>query len=188
MIKILKKIKKYYFKKFEYELKHRQITRKQHANKKDMECQICYSEELGRISDIKDQNLRFDLLNDFFGKFQEICIKEERKYLFYRYALDIDYIFKSIKKTGTKNSIEQFIYLSEEFGEVAECLRSIKLIKKQDKKSYSKTKNDLSEEIGDLIIIIILICKFENLNFFQVLKKGIQKQYLKWYNINNNGD
>lgn len=46
------------------------------SNKRLMKCCICYSEELGKVSDIEDSDKRFEALNDFFMKIQEIVRRE----------------------------------------------------------------------------------------------------------------
>ena len=48
-------------------------------SKKAMKCQICYSNELGKISDIKDSDNRFEMLNDFFLKIQDITYRETKR-------------------------------------------------------------------------------------------------------------
>jgi len=48
------------------------------AKKRAMKCCICYSEELGKVSDIKNSDERFEALNDFFLKIQEIVYRETK--------------------------------------------------------------------------------------------------------------
>lgn len=48
------------------------------ASKRAMKCQICYSEELGKVSDIEDGEERFEALNDFFIKIQNITHRETK--------------------------------------------------------------------------------------------------------------
>lgn len=48
------------------------------ANRRLMKCCICYSEELGKVSDIEDPEERFEALNDFFIKIQEIVYRETK--------------------------------------------------------------------------------------------------------------
>ena len=44
-----------------------------------MKCQICYSNELEKISDIKNSDNRFEMLNDFFLKIQDITYRETKR-------------------------------------------------------------------------------------------------------------
>ena len=88
----------------------------------------------------------------------------------------LEYIFNSVKKSGTKNSIKQFIYTVEEIGEIAECLRCLD----GDVRKKNKTKDDLASEIGDMLITLYLITKFEDLDFFNILEKAIDKEYNRW--------
>lgn len=88
----------------------------------------------------------------------------------------LESIFKKVKESGTKDSIEQFIYTVEEIGEIAEVLRSIN----GDLRKMNKTKYDLASEIGDTLITLYLITKFEDLDFFDILKEAINKEYKRW--------
>jgi len=45
-------------------------------SRKSMKCHICYSEELGEVSDIKNSDERFEAMNDFFITIQEIVRRE----------------------------------------------------------------------------------------------------------------
>lgn len=49
------------------------------ANRRAMKCQICYSDELGKISDIENSDVRFEALNDFFLKIQDITYRETKR-------------------------------------------------------------------------------------------------------------
>lgn len=53
------------------------------ACRRRMKCKICYSDELGRVSDIKNEGDRFEALNDFFIKLQEI-VRRETEIMFLR--------------------------------------------------------------------------------------------------------
>ena len=92
----------------------------------------------------------------------------------------MEFIFKKVKESGTKNSTEQFIYTVEEIGEIAEVLRCLS----GDIRKKNKTKNDLASEIGDTLITLYLITKFEDLNFFDILKNAISKEYYRWLDTN----
>ena len=88
----------------------------------------------------------------------------------------LKFIFKEVRKSGTKNSIEQFIYTIEEIGEIAEVLRCLN----KDVRKKDLNKNNLASEIGDTLITLSLIAQFENLNFFDILYEGINKEYNRW--------
>ncbi|MFW9873040.1 MAG: MazG nucleotide pyrophosphohydrolase domain-containing protein [Candidatus Thorarchaeota archaeon] len=92
------------------------------------------------------------------------------------YKNKLDFIFESVKKSGTKNSIKQFVYTIEEVGEIAECPR----VMDGDSRKNNKDKEDLGSEIGDLLITLFLITKFENLDFFKILDNVINKEYYRW--------
>lgn len=62
-----------YLKGFEYGLV---CTNKNVVKRKAMKCIICYSEELSEASDIEDSDKRFEALNEFFIKIQEIVRRE----------------------------------------------------------------------------------------------------------------
>jgi hypothetical protein len=49
------------------------------ASKHAIECHICYDNELLRISEIKESDLRFYGLQDFFLKLQDVCFKEVKR-------------------------------------------------------------------------------------------------------------
>ena len=55
------------------------IPYKIRVSKRAMKCQICYSNELGKVSDIKNSDNRFEMLNDFFLKIQDITYRETKK-------------------------------------------------------------------------------------------------------------
>ena len=88
----------------------------------------------------------------------------------------LELIYKKVKESGTKNSTEQFIYTVEEIGEIAEVLRCLN----KDVRKKNKDRNDLASEIGDTLITLYLITKFENLDFFDILEKAIDKEYTRW--------
>ena len=95
----------------------------------------------------------------------------------YKTYLDkLEFIFEKVKESGTKNSIKQFLYTVEEVGEIAEVLRSIN----GDLRKKNLDKNDLASEIGDTLITLYLITKFEDLDFFDILDKAIKKEYKRW--------
>lgn len=95
----------------------------------------------------------------------------------YKTYLDkLEFIFKKVKESGTKNSIKQFIYTVEEIGEIAEILRCLD----GDVRKTDKDLNDLASEIGDTLITLYLITKFEDLDFFDILDKAIKKEYNRW--------
>jgi len=88
----------------------------------------------------------------------------------------LEFIYKKVQESGTKNSIEQFVYTVEEIGEIAEVLRCLN----KDVRKKNKDKNDLGSEIGDTLITLYLITKFEDLDFFNIFKKAIDKEYNRW--------
>ena len=88
----------------------------------------------------------------------------------------LEFIFNKVKESGTKNSVDQFIYTVEEIGEIAEVLRCLN----NDVRKKDKTKKDLAYEIGDTLITLFLITKFEGLDFFNILITGINKEYKRW--------
>ncbi|KKM22451.1 hypothetical protein LCGC14_1625180 [marine sediment metagenome] len=88
----------------------------------------------------------------------------------------LEFIYEKVRQSGTKNSTEQFIYTVEEIGEIAEVLRCLN----KDIRKKNKDKNDLASEIGDTLITLYLITKFEDLDFFDILEKGIDKEYNRW--------
>jgi NTP pyrophosphatase (non-canonical NTP hydrolase) len=92
----------------------------------------------------------------------------------------LEFIYKKVRDSGTKNSTEQFIYTVEEIGEIAEVLRCLN----KDVRKKNKDKNDLGSEIGDTMITLYLITKFEDLDFFDILEKAINKEYDRWSKIN----
>ncbi len=96
----------------------------------------------------------------------------------------LEYIFNKVKESGTKNSTEQFIYVVEEIGEIAEVLRCLN----NDIRKKGKTKKDLAMdlamEIGDTLITLYLTARFEGLDFFEILRSAIEKEYNRWSNDN----
>ena len=88
----------------------------------------------------------------------------------------LEFIFEKVKESGTNSGIEQFIYTVEEVGEIAEVLRCLN----GDVRKKNKTKEDLASEIGDTLITLYLITKFEDLDFFYILKNAINKEFDRW--------
>ena len=88
----------------------------------------------------------------------------------------LEFIFKKVKESGTKNSIKQFVYVIEEIGEIAEILR----ILDGDERKSNKNKRDLASEIGDTLITLYLIAQFEDLDFHNILNNAIDKEYNRW--------
>lgn len=88
----------------------------------------------------------------------------------------LESIFEKVKESGTKNSTEQFIYVVEEIGEIAEVLRCMN----KDIRKGKMNKKHLASEIGDTLITLYLVAMFENLDFFDILEKAINKEYNKW--------
>jgi len=91
----------------------------------------------------------------------------------------LEFIFEKVKESGTDNSTEQFIYTVEEIGEIAEVLRCLN----KDVRKKNLDKNNLASEIGDTLITLYLITKFEDLDFFDILEKAIDKEYTRWNKI-----
>ena len=107
------------------------------------------------------------------GEYPDSFLKKEK----HKIHLDkLEFIFKKIKESGTKSGIQQFIYTVEEIGEIAEVLRCIY----GDVRKMDKDLNDLASEIGDTLITLYLITKFESLDFFDILDKAIEKEYNRW--------
>ena len=92
-------------------------------------------------------------------KKEEILKKDGEKN---RMIYKLEYIFESVKKSGTKNSMEQFIYTVEEIGEISEVIRCLN----KDVRKKNLNKNDLAFEIGDTLITLYLITKFEKERIF----------------------
>lgn len=91
----------------------------------------------------------------------------------------LEFIFEKVKESGTRSSIQQFIYTVEEIGEIAEVLRCIY----GDVRKTDKDLNDLASEIGDTLITLYLITKFESLDFFDIFNSALNKEYNRWSNI-----
>jgi len=88
----------------------------------------------------------------------------------------LEYIFEKVKQSGTKNSLQQFIYTVEEIGEIAEVLRSMY----GDLRKNNLHHNHLIQEIGDTLITLYLLSKFEDLDFFEIFEFAINKEYKRW--------
>lgn len=86
----------------------------------------------------------------------------------------LNYIFDLVSNTGTNNVTQQFIYTVEEIGEIAEVLRCMN----GDARKVIHIEN-LGKEIGDTLITLFLMTKFERIDFFKILESAINKEYIR---------